>query len=168
MDNIFKLPVAFDENEWFILATMLLLVVCFFAVPRFMPRGMTIAVLLFFGVLGLTADVLIGVDYPIDFYTINDSPRLELFDVIVYLLNYPLYGYFFAYALRRFDLRWPKLAWFVPLWSAATAIMEIVSVHFRVFTYLHGWNAGWSALTYLLVYAITAAAIRFFGRVWRP
>lgn len=167
MDNILKPPAAFDENEWFILATMLLLFVCFLAVPKIMPRGMTIAVFLFFGVLGLLADVLIGVDYPIDFYTITDSPGLDLFDVFVYIVNYPLYGYFFAYAIYRFKLDWPRLAWFIPLWSAVTTIVEIVSVRFRVFTYLRGWNAGWSALTYLLVFAVAAAAVRFFMRVWR-
>lgn len=167
MDKILKLPTAFDENEWFILATMLLLFVCFLAVPKIMPRGMTIAALLFFGVLGLTADVLIGVDYPIDFYTITDSPQLELFDVFVYIVNYPLYGYFFAYAIYRFKLDWKRLTWFIPLWSAVTALCEIAAVRFRVFTYLHGWNTGWSALTYLLAFAFAAAAVRFFIRVWR-
>src|SRR6478736_4023948 len=122
--DVFKLPSAFDKNEWFVLAGMAMAVCCYIAVPRILSRSLTVTIFLTFAAFGLTADVLIGVDYPVDFYTIMDSPKLELFDLLVYSVNYPLYGYFYAYAILKFELDAKRLAWFIPCWSGLTALLE--------------------------------------------
>jgi hypothetical protein len=161
-----KLPWAFDKNEWFVLGSMLCLLVCFIAIPKIMPRGMTLSVLLYFAVLGFTADVLVGVDYPIDFYTIMDSPKLELFDVLVYLINYPIFGYFLSYLLYKYEMRKKPLFFLIPLWCGLSVLFEFISAKLKVFTYHNGWNLGYSALTYPFIFSLSAAVIELYIRIW--
>lgn len=161
-----KLPQQFDENEWFVLTSIVLLIVCFFIVPRMMPRGMILSILLLFAVLGFTADVLIGVDFPIDFYTITDSRNLELLDVLIYAINYPFYGYFFSYILFKWMKKAVHWIWFIPLWCLLSGAIEWISIHFNVFTYHKGWNTWCSILLYLFVFTIAAIATKLFARNW--
>lgn len=76
---MFKLPEIFDKNEWFITISLIYLIISFSILPKIFPRGMIISILLYFAVIGLTADVLIAVDYPVDLYTITDSSKLEIY-----------------------------------------------------------------------------------------
>lgn len=164
--KIFELPLKFDENEWFIIISMIFSLICFIIVPKKIPRSMSVSILLFFGALGLTADLLIGVSYPIDFYTIMDSPKLELFDVIIYIFNYPLYGYLFAYFIYKSEKFGAYLMLSI-LFCGFNTLLEWISVKFNVFTYQNGWNLGYSAIAYLLIFTFCTVVVKIFSRCWK-
>ncbi|MBD8071424.1 hypothetical protein [Bacillus sp. PS06] len=163
---MFKLPSDFDMNEYFVLITMISLLILVIKVPKLMPRLMSLSIFLYFSVLGLTADVLIGVDYPFDFYQIMDSPKLEIFDVFIYGVNYPIYGYFFSYIIYKWNTR-RVIVILIICWSGITTFIEWVSVKFHVFTYQNGWNIGFSAMAYLVVYTFSAFVILYFIHCWK-
>lgn len=127
---------------------------------------MMLSSLLLFTDIGITTDFLIGTDYPVDFYTVMDSPKLELFDVIVYLIHYPLYGYFFTYMIYLWGLRGGYLCLYVLLWSGLTTGIDWISITFNVFTYLNGWRIEFSALAYLFVFSLSALIVKLFIHYW--
>lgn len=163
---MFELPLRFDENEWFVLITIVLLAIGFRLIPKIYPRTMLISILIFFAVLALVVDFLLGVDYPFDFYDAMDSPKLELFDVIIYALNYPMYGYFFAYLLYRWELGMAGYSIFILAWSGLTTWVEWISMRFHVFTHLHGWTMGASFIAYLFIFTFSAVVLKWFKRCW--
>ncbi len=164
---MFKLPLDFDLNEWFVLISMIGSMIVFVKVPNRMPKGMALAILLYFAFLGLTTDILIGVDYPFNFYKIMDSPKLELFDVIIYAVNYSLYGYFFAYFIYKWKKRKVLLLFFILYWVVQTTVIEWIAVQVHVFTYNNGWNTGFSALSYLFIYTLSAGVTLLFSHSWK-
>ena len=164
---MFDLPESFNENEWFVIVSMIVLSICFIKTPRMMCREWIASIFLWFANLGLGVDILLGIDYPFDFYQIMDTPKLELFDILVYFVNYPLYGYFFAYIMYKWIVRKDVLLLFVLIWCGLTAALEAFSVHFHVFTYLHGWTLGRSFLVYLVIYSFSAAVLKGFQRIWQ-
>ncbi|MEQ2527812.1 hypothetical protein EKG37_08615 [Robertmurraya yapensis] len=166
MTIIFKLPPSFDENEWFILASLFCLIVCFIKIPKIFPLNMRISIFLFYAVIGLTADVIIAADYPVDLYTITDTPYLELFDVIAYVINYPIYGLFFSYIISKWKMSLLSLSFLIVLWSGLTAALEWLSVQFNVFTY-HGWDTGHSLIVYLFIFSLSTVVTKLFSYCWR-
>lgn len=165
MANIFKLPSSFDENEWFILISLILLIIVFIKLPKILPLDFMFSVLLYYAVIGLTADVIIAADYPDDFYTITDSPYLELFDVITYIINYPIYGLFFSYIICKWNPSSLGLVFLIVLWSGLTASLELLSVKFNVFSYI-GWDTEHSLIVYLFVFSLSAVVTKVFIHYW--
>jgi len=161
-----KLPTHFDKNEWFVLITMILLFIGFIASPKIFPRGMIMTVLLFFALLGLTVDILVGSEYPIDFYMIMDSPKLELFDMLIYIVNYSIYGYFFSYFIYLWNLNNFKIVGFILLWCGLNTLIEWISVYLNVFTYQNGWNLGYSSMSYVIIFMFCALVVKAFGGIW--
>ncbi|TKC16797.1 hypothetical protein FA727_12065 [Robertmurraya kyonggiensis] len=166
MAIIFKLPSRFDENEWFILVSLFCLIVCFIKLHKIFPLNMRISIFLFYAVIGLTADVLIAADYPVDLYTITDTPYLELFDVIAYVINYPIYGLFFSYIISKWKMSLLSLSFLIVLWSGLTASLEWLSVQFNVFTY-HGWDTEHSLIVYLFIFSLSTLVTKLFSYCWR-
>lgn len=161
-----KLPQQIDANEWFVLASIALLIICYIIVPKIMPRGMIVSILLLFAVFGFTADVIIGVDFPIDFYTITDSRNLEVLDVLIYTINYPFYGYFFSYIMYKWMKKTVHLIWFIPSWCLLSGAIEWLSIKFNVFTYHQGWTTWHSVLLYMFVFTLASMATKLFIRYW--
>ncbi|PAE19486.1 hypothetical protein CHH80_16020 [Bacillus sp. 7504-2] len=163
---MFKAPTSFDHNEWFILVSMILLLIAFFKMPKLMPKDLTLSILLFFAVIGLNADVLMAAGYPFDFYTITDSPKLEIFDVFVYIVNYSIYGYFFAYIMFKRKMGAGVFGLFIIFWSGLTTLIEWIAVKFHVFTYINGWTTLYSSLCYLFIFLFSAAVIKSLFHIW--
>ena len=161
-----RLPHEFDQNEWFVLISMLIVLGIFFLLRRVIPRKLALTILVFFAALGLMVDVLIGMDYPADFYVIMDSNKLDLFDMLVYFVNYPVFGYFYSHIIYKWRMQLTRLLWFVPLWALLAVLIEALSVIFNVFSYKNGWGIGYSAIAYILIYAFSAAVIKLFIHIW--
>lgn len=160
-----KLPLTFDINEWFVGISFILLLFLFIKVPKTMPYSMILTILLYFSLLGFTADILIGVDYPFNFYKIMDTPKLELFDVIIYGINYSIYGYFYSYLLYKCKKQRQMLLLLL-FWIGQSTIIEWFSVQVNVFTYQNGWNTGYSAISYFVVYSISTVVIKYIFHCW--
>lgn len=165
MAYIFKLPSSFDANEWFILISLILLIIAFIKLPKILPLDFRLTVFLYYAVIGLTADVIIAADYPDDFYTITDTPYLELFDVLAYIINYPIYGLFFSYIICKWNPSPLGLVFLIVFWSGLTASLELLSAKFNVFSYI-GWDTEHSLIVYLFVFSLSTFATKAFIHVW--
>ena len=147
--------------------SMVFTIICFIIIPKLMPKVMIVSLLLFYAFIGLTTDVLIGVKYPFNFYKIMDTPTLELFDVLIYIVNYPIYGYFFSYVIYKWDLKGVPLIIFIICWCGLTAFIDWMAIQFNVFTYRNGWNLGYSSLVYLFIFTLGAFVAKLFSHYWR-
>lgn len=161
-----KLPLTFDINEWFVGISFIFLLFLFIKVPKIMPNSMILTILLYFSLLGFTADILIGVDYPFNFYKIMDSPKLELFDVIIYGINYSIYGYFYSYFLYKMKKR-SHILFFLLFWIGLSTLIEWIAMKVHVFTFQNGWNTGYSAISYLVVYSLSTVVIKYIFYCWK-
>lgn len=157
-------PVRFDANEWFVCITMLVLIVLFAVTPKMFSMQAALCLMLFHSVLGLTADMIIGVAYPWDFYDTMDTPGYDWFDFFIYTVNYPLYGYFFGTGMKL----WERRGWPLPLLIAGAALLSLLlewlSVQFQVFQYKNGWHVWDSLLAYSVIFCGSAAFVKLVMR----
>jgi hypothetical protein len=93
-------------------------------------------------------DFLIGVP-PVDLYDVNDTNKVELFDIVLYYLNAP-FAYLFVYFFDKWKISGLRIALYVSVCSAAATAYEALADFFHVFKY-KGWNLGYSFVFYLAI-----------------
>ncbi|MBD1380714.1 hypothetical protein [Metabacillus arenae] len=150
---MFTMPVHFDENEWFILIVLSLLVVVFWLMPRKMPISLSILIMLFFAFLGRIADFVLAFEYPLNFYDTMDTKNYDLFDFITYSIIYPLYGYFFADLYYRWNLKGLYRIYYIIGWIFLSLFFEHIASLLNVFHY-NRWNMFSSFLAYIVTFLI--------------
>jgi hypothetical protein len=155
----------FDQNEWFILACLLIAYGIAFRLPRPFPKSFIVLVGLFALSLAKGADHTLGVD-PLDYYDTNEIPVFDATDLATWLL-YPVAGYLFVYAVHRFRVRGLAVPIFVLAGSAVALGFELICVRFRVFVYKE-WEPGYSFLVYLLAQGATILFYALLVRWYRP
>lgn len=153
---MFNPPVHFDENEWLVLTTMIGLLIAFALVPkRFTPVAAATIMLYNVG-FSLLTDSLMGCAFPFDFYDTMDTDKYDIFDLVIYMIHYPIYGYFFAWAFTYWK-EWHKpIPVFVVLWTVLTTGLEWVSSLLNVYHYINGWNIFYSGIFYMIYFSVQA------------
>ncbi|NPV91641.1 MAG: hypothetical protein HPY50_12795 [Firmicutes bacterium] len=153
-------PVRFDANEWFIIATGILFWLAVFWLPRRFSLTTILTICLFNLFLGQMTDFIIGKP-PLDYYYYNDTIKYEYFDLLLYLVPYPAFGYFINYIYHWLGYRGWRLAGYILAGALVTTGMEWISVRFfHVFTYT-GWRLLYSFLVYILVFVLNLMVFRF-------
>ncbi|KAA0546073.1 hypothetical protein FZW96_17310 [Bacillus sp. BGMRC 2118] len=152
--NLLPLPKKFDENEWLIVASILLLFLLLNKLPKRFPNSITVLLLVFTVALSRVVDhTLAGPD--INFYDIMDSGSFEFFDIFCYI-TYAPFGYLFIYIYDKYKLRGLRL--FIYLISVAifSTLFEILtsSSYIHFFNY-HSWKPLYSLPVYLIVQPLT-------------
>ncbi|WP_018664024.1 hypothetical protein [Heyndrickxia acidiproducens] len=149
------LPKQFDQNELFVLGVLLVLIVALHLLPKNVSRLAGFTNGMFFAAVSNFADEILGVMYPINFYDTLDSTNYELFDIIMFIFGYTLYGYVFICLLKlslsHLTTTFLKVLYLLA-WSCASTVFEGISDLFGVFHYLKGWNLLHSFLAYCLVF----------------
>jgi hypothetical protein len=153
---MFQPPVRFDANEWVVLFTMVALPLVMYMMPKRLSVTTAITVMLYNVVLSLTTDMFAGSSFPWDFYDTMDTSHYELFDLFIYLIPYPVYGYFFAWGLSYWREKEHSPIGFVLLWATLTTLLEWISSKFHVYIYKEGWGIGDSAVFYLVYFSLEA------------
>lgn len=147
-----QLPERFGLNEWFTLAAAVLAMGVALALPkRFSPVEIT-AYTVFTVYLSQTVDSLIAVA-PFDFYDVNDTPKIEWFDMIIYYFCYPPTTYVFLYFYDKWQVRGWKRVGYVIGYSLLSMLLEGAADLFGVFTY-KGWKLYDSFFVYVGVYIV--------------
>ena len=151
------LPKKFDENEIFTLAALAGLILALYLLPKAVSWKAGLANGLFFTAMACFADEVLSAMHPLNLYNTFDSPDLELFDFIIYIPVFTLYGYLFITVQRFFRARLRSVRhvlFYLLIWIAFTSLMEMMAVKFRVFHYLEGWDNLHSLVAYCVLFPI--------------
>lgn len=160
-----RLPITFDWNEWFVLATVILTVAGAVSFRKMMPFSVAAACFLFGGSVGKWTDYVTGMHY--NLYDAMDTKGHDLFDALCLSITYPLLGYFFIYFLIRLNVKGLNVTWYILFWSVTITFFEWVSSLFNVFRYIR-WNLALSFLVYLVFFVALFAFYRFLQRKAAP
>lgn len=164
---MYNTPVRFDENEWVVLVSALVLLIVFIRLPKIFPPILMAIIWLFFSYLGSTTDQLLGTGYWLDLYDTMDTNIYDWYDILIYTLSYPLYGYLYCHfykAIKGFHPRYLKL--YIFGWSALTTLLEWFSALLGVFTY-KGWHPYYSFPFYLLLFTSIPFFLLRLERWWQ-
>jgi hypothetical protein len=149
---IFSTPVKFDENEWFVLTGLVILLLIFWKLPKHFPPALTFMILLFTINLGITADYTLATEFPFDAYDALDTAKFDLFDFIMSNINYGLFGYVFIYFYDKWHVKGLIRLLYIGFWVALSVLMEFIATKLNVFTY-NDWNLRYSFICYLFIFA---------------
>jgi hypothetical protein len=146
--DFLPLPKNFDANEIFVLIIAGGLFLISLSLPKRFPLHLFIPLFLVNSFIGRTADISLGIA-PFNAYNSFDESKHELFDNIMYLVIYPIYGYLFFYFYDIYD----KIPSWIQIvgWAAAGVLFEWISLKFHVFQY-NNWIIGYSFPIYVFVY----------------
>lgn len=151
------LPEKFDENEIFTLVALAGLMLALYLLPKAVSWKAGLATGLFFTAMACFADEVLSGMHPLNLYNTFDSKDIELFDFIIYIPVFTLYGYLFitVQSLFRARLRSVRIVLFYLLvWIGFTLLMESISVRFGVFHYLEGWDNLHSLVAYCFLFPV--------------
>ncbi|MCD9024110.1 hypothetical protein [Cohnella silvisoli] len=140
----------FDQNEWFILLSLLLLFALLFRLPRRFPFSVSILIYVFCFAISIMSDLILGTP-PLDLYDINDTPKYSYADFLTWNL-YPPFGYLFLYVYDRFRFREISVLFYIVFCALLAVGFEWLTVMAGIFKY-KGWNLAHSFPTYLIVLA---------------
>ncbi|ANS74715.1 hypothetical protein AWM70_09030 [Paenibacillus yonginensis] len=168
-------PVHFDANEWLVLTTMVALPILMYITPKRFSAVTAIAVMLYNIAFSLATDCLAGSCFPWDLYDTMDTDQYDLFDLFIYIVQYPIYGYFFAWFLSFWRNNTGLVILYVLIWSLWTTFLEWVAVQFHVYNYNPGWSITHSAFFYVIYFLLEAKFVQWMfsqdeqlGTVQRP
>jgi hypothetical protein len=150
--NYLPLPQQFDENEWFIIVSIVTSFAFIYFLPRRFPTSISILTLSFSIFIARVTDELLA-GPKVDFYDVIDSGKYELFDIISYAMYAP-FAYVFVYIFDRYNLKGMKLFFYIVGFSLIGWGVEWVSAYFHVFTYKE-WKFSYSLAVYLIIQPIT-------------
>lgn len=139
---------GFNENEWFVIASILVMNLAIWLAPRIFSKLEAIGYYIFGIYIGLFYDHTISIK-PWDYYDVNDNSSYQVIDFLSYIMYGP-YGYFFLYFYVKFNIRGLRTIPYVLVWSAFSVLMEWIGVKVGLFHYDKGYKMYWSFPIYLL------------------
>lgn len=151
----------FNGNEIFDL-TLLAFYILVFMLPKRFPKLISLMFILFGIAAGRLGDQLIGTP-ALDFYDINDSRNIELFDIILYL-SYGSFSYIIIYIFDKLKFEKKNLIFYILLWSFTSIGFEWLGSKLGVFHYKNGYKLIFSFPIYLTTYSILFV---FYYRVFK-
>ncbi|MFC0211682.1 hypothetical protein ACFFK0_04305 [Paenibacillus chartarius] len=158
----FDFPQSFDTNEWTIL---LLTAGGWTAVLRWgrhFPRSLLMLLLSAGLMSAMTLDLMLA-GPPLDMYDMNDTNKVEWFDLLLYLA-YPPFGFLFLYLYTRLQLSGFFTLMYILVWSTGGVLVEWITYEAGVFHY-KTWDMWHSLTVYLIVQAAYLYLFRY-SRRW--
>jgi hypothetical protein len=149
-------PIKFDQNEWTILAAVILNILIFSFFPKKIPKEITPLIILLSISFPKIMDHSMAVK-PFDLYNITDTSKYELFDLVLYGV-YPAFGYLFVYFLDYF--KGLKVVIYFTFWTIIAIGIELLLVKLHVFVYT-GWKLVYSLPIYIVVLSLTFLFYKF-------
>lgn len=157
--NFLPFPRNFDQNEWYIIISAIVLVLLLYKLPRRFPGSVTVLLLLFTISVARVTDHLLAGPHK-DFYDIMDTGKYELFDLFSYI-PYAPFGYVFIYLYDRYHLKGLRLALYIVCCSIGGILFEkLVSTSYIEFLQYKNWNVFNSLPVYLTVQPLTILFFR--------
>lgn len=155
-------PLQFDMNEWFVLAASLVVFAAIASLPRKLSWTEISIVWIFNIYLATMADFILAIP-PDDLYDINDSPKLEWFDLYVYATLYPGTAYILLTVYEMLKPQGRRMAAYLLGWALLTVGLEWTADRFQLFHYTD-WHLTYSFPVYVAVYAINLRLLTYVRR----
>jgi hypothetical protein len=149
----------FDENEWFIIISLVLVLTICFLLPKLFSILVVVFLLVFNIFLGQTVDYILAVP-PYDLYDINDQKQYELFDGILYFILYTPTAYLVVYFYVKWRIKGILLFAYILTCSLLTTGLEGAANLFHVFNY-NEWKLIYSLPVYVAVYVLNIIVYQF-------
>lgn len=149
----------FDENEWFIIISLVLVLTIARLLQKQFSTMVVVFVMLFNVFLGQTVDYILAVP-PYDLYDINDQKQYEIFDGILYFLLYPPTAYIVIYFYDKWRITGIFVFAYIIAWALITTGLEWIATVFQVFKY-NGWKLIFSFPVYIAVYGLNIMVLEF-------
>ncbi|SFK11352.1 hypothetical protein SAMN04487936_107160 [Halobacillus dabanensis] len=149
--NIWK---NFDVNEISILIMLIASYALIYFLPRKYKRDIALLFLFFGFTIGVVFDFTIGGGI-IDFYTLNDSERYELFDFFYYLLFAP-FSYLFVYLYDTFHISKKTFIVYIIAWALLGVGMQWVFTLINIIEFKKDYRVPYSFAIFLITQTITA------------
>jgi len=158
---ILYLPENFDENEWFILASMVVMIIFLIPIPKRLHFIEVLSLWLFNIFLAHAVDYSV-IGSPINLYYSNDTFKYEVFDFLLYYFLYPSTMYLYCIGLTS---RFIREHWFIYVCFASilTTGIEKIAHLINVFTYIN-WSTWYSLLAYIVIYMINVGFYIFISK----
>jgi hypothetical protein len=142
-----------DLNELSILMFLFVGFITIGLLPKRLPRSITILSLLWGTASAKFFDFTIGGGL-IDFYTVNDSPRYELFDFLYYILFAP-FGYLFVYFYEKLKINKKTFVIYVVSWSLTGIVINWLFTILGIIHFKNGYILPYSFPVFLVIQTIT-------------
>jgi hypothetical protein len=152
--NLLPFPKKFDQNEWFILLSLAVLVLLLIFLPKRFPTSITILLLAFSMAIARVIDHLLA-GPSINFYDVLDSGKYELFDILCYV-PYAPFAYIFVYLYDYWKIKGIYTSLYVLIVSLMGIGFEwLTTTPLIDFFKYHHWNVIYSLPIYLAIQPIT-------------
>lgn len=155
-------PESFDFNEWVVIAQCAVLLGVFIRLPRRLPRSATLVIWVFCMYLVRQIDFTIAVK-PLNYYDWMDRTQYEIFDALMYLLVYPIFGYLYVHLLDKHQFRGLRFVLYVLGWTLFSTVYEWINVVSQVLNY-KGWKLLYSPPFYLATFLLLTFLYRLLRR----
>ncbi|MEB6550095.1 hypothetical protein MXL46_13450 [Heyndrickxia sporothermodurans] len=149
-------PQKFDQNEWCIVISIVISYAIILFLPKRFPLSITILIMLFGTTVARISDYLLAIS-KLDLYTVMDTEKYELFDLITYILYAP-FAYIFVYVYDKYNIKGYWVLLYLLICSIGATFYEHLNKVLHVFNY-HDWKLIYSQSVYLFVQCI---ALLFF------
>jgi len=143
---------SFDANEWYVIISLVALVLLIWITPKIFSFLEGTAHFLFGIAIGMFYDHTISVK-PWDFYDVNDNSSYQFIDFISYVMYGP-YSYFFIYTYEKLKIKGLYHIVFITFWSSFSLMMEWIAVKIGLFHFDKGFKMYWSYPIYFSAQAL--------------
>jgi hypothetical protein len=143
----------FNENEWFILLTLVSSYILAAILPRRFNRTETILYILLGIYIVNFFDHALSIE-PFNFYDVNDNSSFQFFDFLSYIMFGP-FSYFFIYVWDKMKLKVNCMFLYIFCWTLVALFAEWIGGNLGVFHYRGSFNLYYSSIIYLLVQTIS-------------
>lgn len=157
------LPQKFDENEWFILVSLLIGFLIIWRLPKRFPTIISVLLALFISAVSKIVDHILSGSMKIDFYDFNDSNASEIFDLLLQWFLYPVIGYLLIYWYEYSREKGKNRLLLIVLIIILSTLYEALSVKFGVF-YFKGWISYFSLGFYSFAFPLTLVYYHFLNK----
>ncbi|MRH43896.1 hypothetical protein GH741_14735 [Aquibacillus halophilus] len=158
------LPEQFDQNELFVLTSLLIFYSLLFWLPNRFPLSLIILMMISSATVARLTDHLLS-GSKMNLYSIMDLDKYELFDFFTYLLYAP-FGYFLVYGYDKFKLQGISVLLYILVWALGATAFGEISLLFGVFKYKE-WEASYSFTYYFIMISLMLLVYRFFKRSYK-
>ncbi|RIW37389.1 hypothetical protein D3H55_04975 [Bacillus salacetis] len=143
---------SFDWNEWFVIITLIGLVLLMVFTKKIFTVAEATAFYLFGVAVVYFFDHTLSIE-PWDFYDVNDKSSYEVMDFIYYIMNGP-FSYFFVYLYSRLGIRGYNTILYLIAWSIFSVFTEWAGLKIGLFHYEKGYRMYWSFPIYMVTQSI--------------
>ncbi|MFX3617021.1 MAG: hypothetical protein ACE3JK_05815 [Sporolactobacillus sp.] len=151
-----------NSNEGFIILTLAVGYLVIFFLPKRFSRAQTVLAITLGIYLVMLFDNVLCLG-PFDFYDINDTSGIDVWDYVSQLMFGP-FAYLFMYGCSL--IRQNRLYFFLytAIWALISIFAEALSWHAGVYRYRNHYQMFYSLPIYMLVLTFTLIIYQFFFR----